>query len=426
MLVGGQPISMLQMYPAECRVWHHPFMLRRRLSNRWGIVRGSPFQLTPIALSLCCAASFAQATRPGYSAAMNDTGRHFLHATQVLDSPSAFAGGSVSNGVFDLTRGVTLRPSAANPAEFESQAIETPRPFEELLLSWNIDCPPRSGFEVDVRVRRASHDAWSSWLRVGDWGSIQLDGSTATAFEHGCVKVDYLVCDVPHRQFQYRIRAATAEPQPASIRIVRFAYCVTSRCEPGNTPRSHPIAQPEPRKGRTPLRTLAVPYRSQKSEHETISGRICSPTSLAMVLDYYGLRIPTSQVAERCFDPTHDIYGNWPRNVQAAFSLGCGGYLTRVADWDDVEAFIRDGRPLIASIRVRTPGGLRGAPYQTTDGHLLVIRGFDANGDLLVNDPAARDADAGMCAYSRAEMDAAWLRGAGGVTYVLLGADGRR
>jgi hypothetical protein len=139
-----------------------------------------------------------------------------------------------------------------------------------------------------------------------------------------------------------------------------------------------------------------------------------------MVLEYRGVRRPTREVARRVYDPIHEIYGNWPRNVQAAYTLGVPGYLTRFREWREVEAAIARGQPLVASIRAGK-GQLRDAPYPSTDGHLLVIVGFDADGRVLVNDPAASSPEGVPRAYPRSEMEGVWLRH-GGTAYVLLPA----
>ena len=62
---------------------------------------------------------------------------------------------------------------------------------------------------------------------------------------------------------------------------------------------------------------------------------------------------------------------------------------------------------------------LTGAPYTTTSGHLLVLRGFDEQNDCLVNDPAAIDAEHGQLTYKRSELETCWLA-RGGTAYVLL------
>jgi hypothetical protein len=72
--------------------------------------------------------------------------------------------------------------------------------------------------------------------------------------------------------------------------------------------------------------------------------------------------------------------------------------------------------PVIASIRFRE-GDVKGFLYKSTGGHLLVVRGFDENGDVIVNDPASREKGNGPV-YPAAEFAKAWFDN-GGVGYVI-------
>jgi hypothetical protein len=138
-----------------------------------------------------------------------------------------------------------------------------------------------------------------------------------------------------------------------------------------------------------------------------------------MVMAYRGVEQPVNDVAERALDHDANIYGNWPNNVQAAYTFGVPGYLTRVNDWAEARRLLATGQPLIASIQADR-GDLRGAPYRRTNGHLIVIRGLDENGDVLVNDPAASTPEDGIITYARQDMERVWLERTAGTTYVLL------
>ena len=64
-------------------------------------------------------------------------------------------------------------------------------------------------------------------------------------------------------------------------------------------------------------------------------------------------------------------------------------------------------------------GALPGFLFGSTNGHLLVIRGFTATGDVIVNDPAvATDAQARKV-YPRADFERVWLGGSRGTVYVM-------
>jgi len=302
-------------------------------------------------------------------------------------------------------------PAVCQDGVFESPPIAVQGEFNEALLSWNVDAEPGTSFCVELRVGRQRGNYWTPYLRLGDGGPAS-GGPGLVRCDSARVDVDILRSDERFDRAQYRI-IAQADGQPAAASIRRVTLCLSERLgllcgQPLNA--AHAAIRP----GRLP-----VPFRSQRAVAPDLAPRICSPTSLAMVMQYRGVSVPTETVAAACYDPTHDIYGNWPRNIQAAYVFGVPGYLARFSDLNAAADLVAAGQPLIISIRFSRPGALRGAPYPTTDGHLLVCCGFDANGDVHVNDPAAATDQEGCTTYHRQEVEEAWLRG-GGVAYVLL------
>ena len=81
----------------------------------------------------------------------------------------------------------------------------------------------------------------------------------------------------------------------------------------------------------------------------------------------------------------------------------------------EAERFIEAGIPLVASISGVLPGFL----FTSTNGHLLVIRGFAANGDVITNDPAVRANAQARKVYPRADFERIWLGGSTGTVYVI-------
>ena len=361
---------------------------------------------------------------------------------------------------------LVLSPTDAVDGECVAEfAPWTPRlPFRDAIVSWNVHAPAGTGarFELSVslaegagaeRVRGDEHgaegvrpnehgaegvranehgaegvrggehgaegvrvgehgaDSWSPWMVVGDVGLVPTPAPDP-AWSGGRVDTDYFAGRRACARARVRVRAFSAKDVDARSKVVveRVTVCVSDRTVAVEdvTPRVDPALV---------QRRLDVPFRSQRTEDPAIAGRICSPTSLAMVLAYRGVDRAVGDVAARVFDARHDLYGNWPRNVQAAYEYGVPGYVTRIASWREAEARIARGTPLIASIGVR-PGQLAGAPYESTSGHLIVITGFDEHGDVHVNDPAASDEARGRVVYRRADLQTVWLD-RGGTCYVL-------
>jgi Peptidase_C39 like family len=146
----------------------------------------------------------------------------------------------------------------------------------------------------------------------------------------------------------------------------------------------------------------------------------CSPTSVAMVLAHAG-RLPAGtdvpHAAAEVLDPTYGA-GNWSFNAAWAATLTGNAFVTRLRDLRDAERFIDAGVPLVASVAY-PPGALRGAPTHATDGHLVVIRGFTASGDVVTNDPGAPTDRSVRRTYDRGQFERAWLGGSGGLVYVI-------
>jgi len=282
--------------------------------------------------------------------------------------------------------------------------IRAREPFFEALVSWNVRMQRQTGMTVELRVRDG--DDWSPWLFVGEWGAVPDELERVTEFDGGRIDVDFFTSDGEFDAIQLRFDVHGQ----GSIELRRFDLCLTGAQEPKRSGESRPSSRR--------YVCLDVPTRSQRTEEESIRDRICSPTTVAMVMEYRGVSRPTSEVARLLYDERNDIYGNWTRAIQGAYELGVPGYLTRISDWSSAERIVMQGQPLVASIR--TPEeGLTGAPYVSTAGHLLVIVGFDEVGNVIVNDPAAETAEEVRLVYPRHEMEQAWM-GKGGVAYVFL------
>jgi peptidase C39-like protein len=131
--------------------------------------------------------------------------------------------------------------------------------------------------------------------------------------------------------------------------------------------------------------------------------------------------------ARMTFDRGYEGTGNWPFNTAYAAGRTGHGFVTRFVSLRGVERFIRAGIPVVTSITFGR-GALTGAPISASNGHLVVVRGFTAAGDVVVNDPAAATRAGVRRTYARGQFENAWLqrypsgggmRGSGGLAYVI-------
>jgi len=290
------------------------------------------------------------------------------------------------------SRAKALRASSARLNVWRGQeaaAFVSPRyevdPFNRAVLSWNTTGDALFELEVDGR-----------WHIMGQWSAEPRSVKT------GDVDVDTLVLKVPARSFRFRVT-----PQKgAMVTLVAIAHWTQGE---KNSLTNAPSAAWG--------KTLSVPLRSQ-SEGGIETARICSPTALSMVLESYGINKPTKEVALGVYDRAEKIYGNWPFNTAYAHQVsGLESYIQRFMGLEDLEREIAEGRPVIISVKWRD-GDLDNAPIAKTDGHVLVVVGFTAEGDVIVNDPAARSGGVRRV-YKREQVYKIWLERASGVAYIL-------
>src|SRR5207244_11022018 len=120
----------------------------------------------------------------------------------------------------------------------------------------------------------------------------------------------------------------------------------------------------------------------------------CSPTSTSMAMAYWADRAGSAELnravpeaAAATYDWVYRGSGNWPFNTAWAASWGLEGFVTRFSGIEQIEAWVAAGVPVVLSLAFE-PGELANAPLTRTSGHLLLVRGFTADGDPIVNDPA--------------------------------------
>ncbi len=320
----------------------------------------------------------------------------------------AFASG-ITAGDFGDGRAASFAAPDSAEYVFSSPALAC-EPFDECLVSWNARHSKTTGFGVEIAVARRADADFSPWMWIGEWNVRERPAEPVLAFEDAKIDVDTFSSKSQWRAVRVRVRVRANDP--TQLRFALDSLALVPTLHKGVRANSAPAET-----GLAPRARMTVPFRSQRGEESALAGRICSPTSVSMLLAYRGVDADTAEVARRAYDPFHDIYGNWNRAIQTAYSFGVPGRLERIASWQRAEQLLAAGQPLILSIAAK-PGQLRNAPYASTSGHLLVLCGFDAQSNALVNDPAAATAELGQLAYTRADLETVWMA-RGGTTYVL-------
>ena len=160
-----------------------------------------------------------------------------------------------------------------------------------------------------------------------------------------------------------------------------------------------------------------VPQRSQMIYSDGGEGW-CSPTSVSMLLANYGVKVTVPQAAHGMYDQAYAGTGNWPFNTAYAGEQGLRAFVTRLPSLAAAEQYTAAGFPLGVSLGGKK-GELPGAPVAYSDGHLMVLLGFDAAGNPVLNDPAAPSNATVRRTYPRAAFEKLWLTHSGGLSYVI-------
>jgi hypothetical protein len=118
------------------------------------------------------------------------------------------------------------------------------------------------------------------------------------------------------------------------------------------------------------------------------------------------------------YDWIYDGHGNWPFNTAYAGTFGYEGYISRFTSLAKAEEFVAAGIPVILSIAWKK-GELTGADLESTNGHLVVLIGFDSAGNPIVNDPYSPTNESVEHTYLRSEFEPLWLQASGGTVYLM-------
>lgn len=319
-----------------------------------------------------------------------------------------------------------------------SPVVEPGFDLTELVASWNATTP--TGTWVEVEARGTSSLGLSKWYVLGRWASgdehLHRTSVPAQGDDVATVAIDTLVTreGVTLDDYQLRVtlhREAGTTGTPRLSLVGAMASALPEKVKKTGA---------SPSGGAEGI-VLDVPTYSQEThighypEFDNGGEAWCSPTSTAMVLDYWNAG-PTDaetawvdptdadpqvdHAARFVYDYNYQGAGNWPFNTAYAGTRGLEAFVTRLRSLQEAEQFIKAGIPLVVSLSFKK-SELDGAGYGT-NGHLLVIVGFDENGDVVVNDPASHlipSNDEVRVTYDREQFESAWVGHSGGISYVI-------
>lgn len=311
----------------------------------------------------------------------------------------------------------------------------------QVIPSWRAITPGGTWISVWVQAITTT-GATTAWFSLGRWSDIQPGSPYRTTVNgqsdaYATVATDTLRAKAGYAFKSWRLRVTLYRPAGWTATPTVTAANVMSSAIPTGSTSSVPVSPVGVARGVV----LGVPTYSQMvhtGHYPSLNGggeAWCSGTSTAMILDYWKTGPTSTDVAwvnprphtnpqvdhavAKVFDYGYNGSGNWAFNTAYAGTRGLDAFVTRLRSLNEAERFIKAGIPLAISTSF-TSSQLSGAGFGT-NGHLMVIVGFDSAGNVVVNDPAS-----GMRAsnayvrktYNRAQLENAWAR-SGGTTYVM-------
>jgi hypothetical protein len=298
----------------------------------------------------------------------------------------------------------TSVPTAAEEIVLTSTEITIPVSWDELIVSWNV--PP--GVYLTVEARAIFPGRSTKFYNLGSWsddpsrhprasGGPQTDGD-------GIVKTDTLVLTRHGGKVQIRLTLGSMDQaRPPHLKFLGLSFCDSEFFPPPQAPDRAAWGK-----------VIPVPERRQAEYGDE---GWCSPTSLSMVLAYWGetLHRPelirtVPEVAAAINDTNLPGTGNWPFNTAYAGTFpGLRACVGRLDDLSELEAWVAAGIPVVMSV----------SSYLTNDrhsgqdnGHLIVCCGFTATGDVVANDPgvSVKNHERARRVYPRQRVISAWKK----------------
>ncbi len=307
---------------------------------------------------------------------------HFAPAIK-LNHRSTTVYANAFRGTFDSVvyeKGGMRIADGKTEGSFTSEDIDLGGSFTKLVCSWNAQTYDGT-VEIQLQAKK-SNGSYTEPFSWGIWSSKSgVSASASTKNSDGKVSTDVLTlnsaCSGTVR-FIVKLKK-TADKSP-----VLYNVTLAPQKSAGALVAPSPMGEVK----------LTVPKRLQGDVPE-IGGRICSPTSLTMVLMSLGTtQYEPADNAWAAYDNKDDIFGNWSFNVARAGELGYNAFVDYY-DLDALKYAISQGTPVICSVGIKK-GQLSGSGYpdRSTTGHLLVVIGHtvDASGKewFIINDPAVR------------------------------------
>jgi len=304
----------------------------------------------------------------------------------------------------------------------ESEPIRTTLGWKEVIVSWNVANTDQAWMKIEAQG--VWTDRMSRWYVLADWtGDLAKGPRTSIPNQKdadGEVQTDLLKFNESCQELRLRITSKKMGdgPEPKlKLLIVSFSGSTPPPPEPKSDRSAYGKIIEVPRLAQGPYEFGKLEFNPDKvsASFKTWFSKVkeaqyCSPTCVSMIANHWAsklnradLAVQVRQVVAGVFDEQYPGTGNWPFNTAYLGSFeGMRSYVARLTSIADLEKLVSAGIPVICSVSSNL---LKGKPAGG-DGHLVVLVGFDKDGDPVFNDPGKTDEI--RRTYSRENFIKAW------------------
>ncbi|MEN8118338.1 MAG: C39 family peptidase [Bacteroidota bacterium] len=302
-----------------------------------------------------------------------------------------------TNIKFDYASNSIVLEDDATDGQFILQPFSFEESFNEGLPSWNGLAPEDENSAFKVQMRFETSRGWSDWVTVGYWDKHIWSWYGDTEFQGGKVNIDVVKLNEYINNYQFKVQLKRNSLSYQSPGIEQLSFFVSDSKTTDNVDISDIVADNPPKI------FIKTDFIYQITVDDEIGSLICSPTSTSMIIRSYDIEVDPYDFALRTYDPEWELFGVWPRAVQHAHEYGLQGSVTRYRTWSEAYEVLNNGGRIAMSV---------GRPLYA--GHLMMLAGFDSNGNPIVHDPA-KSSGYGKIYYKK-DLTESWFN-KGGISY---------
>ena len=381
-------------------------------------------------------------TSPEALPAMQAQGNHIK-----LTTHGDFARGAMLNLTFaDRLGDGAVRLKKEGEGVFLTPVIQTEKPFNDLVASWNTETPLGTEVEILGRVylpeydgwtdrENRTYDGWTDWITWGVWSTHiaracpecedshpRKDSEERNGWAFAYSKPGYGDSSLNVRgsftasafQLKAVLRAKEGCDGLPSLRLLAATWKNTNS-ETWQDECSYPE---EPVQAAESV-LLNTPAISQMVRDPAFAHVICSATCATMLMDGQGADLLPEDVTLLNYDYGFGGNGNWSFTCAAAGAYGYESYVS-YSSFSALRQELTKGFGVALSVKYSNKEDddqpyLENAPCHT-NGHLITIVGYSYSKQLeeyvyCANDPAA-DSDGAVAhrEYRQSQLDKCWYR----------------